>query len=283
MILTHSCAGGLPLGVLITTSESTDTIKSALEVFNSLLDEKAYYARGPVLGPEIIMTDDSSAERQALQAVYPESTLLLCVFHVLQAFWRFLWDSKTGVCKEDRPTIFLLLKGMVYADTVESLEEKYNAAQRNLVLLRYANLVKHVDGIYARRKEWAICHRTDLRVRGNDTNNFAEAGMRVLKDQVLERTRAYNPLQLVDFMTARLEAYFERRLLDLCNNRLDRASQSRFLLHITTGKNIDVDRIVRTSEMTFTVSSETDGDVTYSVDMNVGACTCRLGRTGNSM
>ncbi|XP_064631784.1 uncharacterized protein LOC135489974 isoform X2 [Lineus longissimus] len=280
LILTHSCAGGLPLGVLITTSESTETITSALELYNSFLDDKAFYGRGPSPGPQLIMTDDSAAERQALQAMYPEAILLLCVFHVLQAFWRFLWDSKNSVRKEDRPSILMLLKAMVYADSVDPLEEKYEAAVRNPVLRRYENVAKHLEGIYGRRKEWAICHRSDLRVRNNDTNNYAEAAMRVLKDQILDITRAYNVIQLADFMMTRLESYFERRLLDICNNRLDRASYSRFLPHTATGKKIDEDRIVQTSEMTFTVPSETDSDATYTVDMTIGACTCRLGKTG---
>lgn len=91
LLLTHCCAGGVPLGVLVTTSESTETVTEALHLYNSLLSDDSYFGRGQK-GPEIFMTDDSLSERQALESVYPESTLLLCIFHVLQAFSRYLWD-----------------------------------------------------------------------------------------------------------------------------------------------------------------------------------------------
>lgn len=41
--------------------------------------------------------------------------------------------------------------------------------------------------------------------------------MRVLKDQVLCRLKAYNITQLMDFITTRLEAYYCRRLIDATN------------------------------------------------------------------
>lgn len=36
------------------------------------------------------MTDDSAAERNALQTVWPLSNRLLCHFHVAQAEWRWI-------------------------------------------------------------------------------------------------------------------------------------------------------------------------------------------------
>ena len=47
------------------------------------------------------MTDDCRAERSALKNVWPESTLLLCQFHILQALWRWLQsDSETKSAKQ---------------------------------------------------------------------------------------------------------------------------------------------------------------------------------------
>ena len=48
-------------------------------------------------GPRVIMTDDSTSERNALGAVWPEARLLLCIFHVLQAAWRWLFSQKNGI------------------------------------------------------------------------------------------------------------------------------------------------------------------------------------------
>lgn len=36
-------------------------------------------------------------------------------------------------------------------------------------------------------------------IRGNNTNNYAEAGIKVLKEQVFSRIKAYNLIEMVSF------------------------------------------------------------------------------------
>ena len=52
------------------------------------------------------MTDDSEAERNAFHAVWPESELLLCRFHLSQAVWRWLVKRNHNVEKEDCVEIY---------------------------------------------------------------------------------------------------------------------------------------------------------------------------------
>ena len=61
----------------------------------------------------------------------------------------------------------------------------------------------YIVQVFEIRTEWAVCYRQELAIRGNNTNNFVEAAMRILKDKVVERVRAYNPIQLLDFMITR--------------------------------------------------------------------------------
>lgn len=72
---------------------------------------------------------------------------------------------------------------------------------------------------WERRVEWALCYRQEALVRNNQTNNIAEAAMKVLKDKVFERVKAFNLVQMVDFVLTRLEGYYERKLLDAAHNR----------------------------------------------------------------
>ncbi|XP_025108961.1 uncharacterized protein LOC112573124 [Pomacea canaliculata] len=46
LLLTHSCAGGLPLGVIVTTSESRETIKHALHLLSNLVGSDGFGGRG---------------------------------------------------------------------------------------------------------------------------------------------------------------------------------------------------------------------------------------------
>lgn len=48
------------------------------------------------------MTDNSSAEKAALQETWPTARHLLCHFHVAQAEWRWLTAAHNGVHKDQR-------------------------------------------------------------------------------------------------------------------------------------------------------------------------------------
>ena len=100
-ILSTSCsAGGVPLGVVITSGENEPTITEALTLMKGVLPSCAFYGRKDQ-GPEICITDDSSAERAALKTVWPNIMYLLCIFHYLQSWWSWLLESKQGISKDD--------------------------------------------------------------------------------------------------------------------------------------------------------------------------------------
>ena len=228
LLLTHSPVGGLPLGVMITTSESESTIKYGLELLKSVYPEGAFFGRGQQ-GPIIFMTDDAEPERMALHSVYPSSCLLLCTFHVLQALWRWLWDQKHQIAKEDRQSLFYKVKSMMYAETVHQLQAIFDEVGECALCRKYPQFLLYLTNLYDRREVWALAYRSNLAVRNNHTNNYAEAAMRVLKDKILYRRKAFNVCQLVDFLITRLSLYFERKLIDASNNRLDgHALSSRF-------------------------------------------------------
>ena len=276
LLLTHSVAGGLPLGVLITPNEQSSTIKAALRLYSTLLDATCFYGRG-TRGPTAFMTDDATAERQALAAVYPESARLLCVFHILQAHWRYLWANENHVHKDHRQHLFHVLKNLVYANCIETMDELYTAAMTDAVVCSYSKVRKHLESLYERREEWALCCRSALLVRSNNTNNYCESAMRVLKDNVLHRTKAFNVQQLVDFIVTRYDSHYQRRMLDVANNRLDYVRSSRFIPSRTT---VAHDQITQLAEHQYEVPSQSNTDVMYTVDMFVGHCTCHAGNTG---
>ena len=99
--------------VFCDTSSSCDTKSTAVTVISiatkagavpiaSLLHSdltEEYYPDcfGGSYSPQSFMTDDRTAEKNALRRVWPEATKLLCQFHVAQAEWRWLLDSKNNI------------------------------------------------------------------------------------------------------------------------------------------------------------------------------------------
>ena len=79
LLLTHSVAGGLPLGILISPTEDEQVIFEGLELLKTLLDDRSFSGRGKK-GPAVFLTDDSRAEQGALRRAFPQAKRVLCLF-----------------------------------------------------------------------------------------------------------------------------------------------------------------------------------------------------------
>ena len=116
-------------------------------------------------------------------SVWPKAHMLLCFFHLLQALWRWLCDTRHQIGKDDRPHLLRLFKAMMYAEDEEELTDRCAAITTDPISVRYPQFVAHINSILSRRIEWSLVHRLNLSVRGNNTTAYCEAGMLVLKDK----------------------------------------------------------------------------------------------------
>ena len=130
-------------------------------------------------------------------------------------------------------------------------------------------------------KEWALCYQKHLLVRGNQTNNYAEAGMRILKDLVFSRVKVYNLVQMFSFVTECLELYYSRKILSVAHNRFDHHISLKFQGIKCSG--ISESQIEKLDEGngTYLVNSQTERGVQYLVDMKLGVCSCNGGQDGS--
>lgn len=103
----------------------------------------------------------------------------------------------------------------------------------------------YLEKLYSRRERWALCYRSMLPVRGNNTNNYCEAAMRILKDKILLRTKAYNVPQLFDFLATRLSNYYESKMTQAAVGHWENFQKSRFLLKPSNIKPDDVYMVSR--------------------------------------
>ena len=208
---THHPSGALPLAVWITSSQSESTLNSCLQNVVSVLPQHAFGGKGATSGPSIFLTDDDSAQRNALRAYWRSSVLLLCIFHFLQAVWRWLLDSTNAINKHDRQHLMSLCQELVFTDTVEKFHVNETQMQTDKTVLKYRNFYDYIKNALERKEQWALCFRKGLLTRGNNTDNFTESMIFVFKCVILKRIRAYNLLELVKFITEDLEMYFQRK------------------------------------------------------------------------
>ena len=225
VISCSNVAGGIPLGIVVTSSETTVTLSVALSKLQSVMPEWAFYNNGKQ-GPDISLTDDASALQEAIAAQWPKARRLLCTFHLLQSIWRWLWNAKNNILLQDRQSIMKAVKALVFAKSEEDVIDKYAEVKLSNTFQQHSHFAKYFDSIWQRRREWATNYWLGLLTRGNNTNNYAEVGFRILKDIICQRTKAFNLVQLFQFITVNLEQYYELRLLNIGHSRFDRRFDS---------------------------------------------------------
>ena len=105
------------------------------------------------------------------------------------------------------------MKEMVFAQNTENLQDAYDNFVVSKIVSKYPHLLKYFEGLWSRKSEWVLALRKHLMLRGNNTKNISEAGIRILKEIIFQRVQAFNIVQIFDFITITLEMFFEQRLL----------------------------------------------------------------------
>ena len=139
--------------------------------------------------------------------------------------------------------------------------------------------VKRLHGNLERQQEWVARHRVNLITRSHDTNNYAEASIRIMKDVILHRTKAFNVVALVEFCGVIWNNYIETRLLSFAHNRRSRPAIM-FEKLCSRMKGQDPKLAVPVNETTWIVPSATSLGVKYEVNVDLGTCACPSGRQG---
>lgn len=269
-IFTASKVGALPVSVILHTSQSENQYTLAFKGVKEFIEDKFNKSFQPL----VIMTDDSCAERNALKNVFPNSRLLLCIFHVNQALWRYLWQSENNVCKDDRKYIMNLFRSVMFAKTVKEAELCMSNLSQDKRVDENKKLKNHFDKIWRRREEWCLPYRYDVINRGNNTNNYCEASIRIFKDVVLQRCRVFKMFALLLFVTKTFEAYHKKRLLQFAHGRVRRLTIE-YEKFCKKSKNIE--SISPVDETTYFIKTQNN---LYVVDSEMATCDCISGQGG---
>ena len=81
---------------------------------------------------------------------------------------------------------------------------------------------------------------------------------------------------MCNFIVTRTESYSVRRILDVANNRVS-DPRSRYVMEAA---DVDKQQVHKVGRTVYTVPSAYVASATHTVDMDVGLCTCLVGRTG---
>lgn len=174
------------------------------------------------------MTDNCGELRNSLHRIWPDSTLLLCIFHILQQVWRWLYDKNHGVSQNDRVEIMKLFKNVIYALNLEEFEETSVLLQESNVTSKYEHCISYFEELFSLSKSWAKCFRSEILIRGSHTNNYVESQFLVIKDSILRRQRQFNINMLLDKLMVEFEDHYKNRLLSIADSTFDGVYSQRF-------------------------------------------------------
>ena len=283
LVCPHSVAGALPLGIMIVSDERTTTLVEGFTLLKNCMGNDAFFGR-KCLGPRVIMTDNCSELRDALKIVWPQSRLLLCIFHLMQQVWRWLCEKKNGVHADHRAQILSLMKSIIYAE-MEDISERTDDMLEHSLFKKYPNAKKYLQDVLDLKESWALAYRNSLPIRGNNTNNYVEAQFLIIKDEILNRVKEYNIVGLVDKLTINLEEHYMTKLLSIADGSFDGIYSARFKGLIKNLPPSDVldgisKNVVSVGNEIFKVPSFTCLNVEYLVDMSLSQCECAIGING---
>jgi len=144
---------------------------------------------------------------------------------------------------------------------------------------KFNNFVQRFEKNYNRKEQWIKLYRLHILYRNHETNNYAEASIRVIKDILLCRTKAYNAVALVDFIVNVGENYFTLRLLDHAH---DRHSEFHRLYSKLCSKigHIVKDDVKQINNCTYSIPSESSPKIVYIINTEIGICSCKIGCAG---
>ena len=135
---------------------------------------------------------------------------------------------------------------------------------------------RHVAKLYERKEEWVMACRSDIINRGHNTNNYAEATFRIVKDIILTRLKAYNSLALLDYVVVVLQKNYCGHLLNAAFGRLEKP----YLLYQKIADQGDEiiqsheDAMLLVDDEHYQVASGQLDGIEYDVYCEVGCCSC---------
>ena len=122
------------------------------------------------------------------------------------------------------------MRHIVHAESQESLEEAYENFVSGELGEKYNNFLLYFNQFVWKNKEcWAKFYRINLPVRGNHTQNYVEAQFRVIKDEIVNRVRCFNFIELIDKITEDLESHYKDKLLTVANGSFDGIFSKKYL------------------------------------------------------
>ena len=259
LIAQNDFGNGIPVSFLITSGESAACIRPWL---SALKDQGIQFG--------CVMTDNDDAEIDVVKSVFPESTHLLCWWHVLKN-WKTNMRSKLEAPKHD--TVFSKLKNLL----MKSVD--FDSDFGTVCELSNGDFSDYLKREWLPKKEkWAYQFRIGVKMyKTTNTNMLIESFHNILKTQFLNGKKNRRIDKLIYILTGPLQKHY---LLKQRRNVLGFSGPNLEAMFLKSqdekAKEILKHDINETESGHFLVKSSSLPGSFYKVDLNQGHCDCLI-------
>lgn len=153
----------------------------------------------------------------------------------------------------------------MYAESHQEAIQCYDKLTQFLNAKKYNNCEKYFRSWWERRSEWSNAYRKLPQLRGNNTNNYAEANIRIFKDIGVNRVKQYNAIALMQAVTTTMEEFYRDRMLKFANNQ-NRLNHYRMRHMLEKANYLTKEAILKVSDKLFRVQSKANAENLYEVN-----------------
>ncbi|XP_011668590.1 uncharacterized protein LOC763223 [Strongylocentrotus purpuratus] len=268
VLLTPSPIGELPLGILMSSSGSSETLSLGLQLLHKLLPKFSYYERGHS-GPSVVITREDAEEQLTLHKVYPTAELLVNPQALIQSAKDWLWNPVNSVSKADRQELLRHLRAVIEARTPDDLNSIYELARQDAENRTHLDFVEFLDNLYERREMWSLALKSSPAL----LNNRVLGTVKVPMEKILQKVKGYNILRLVDDLLNRLGPYYERKLIDAGNNGSERVTFASYPTDLL-GPETTVKKVNEIDYEVLVDTSDGQNLTCFHINMEHGLCSC---------
>lgn len=275
LLIALTAAGGLPLGAVLTTSNTTVFWKLGFQLLQELLPTDAFSCRG-MTGPCAFLVENSDVQRAAFLEVWPDSSVVTCVFRLLQHLWRWLWDEKHNVLKDHRLYLLYLAKILLFAANDIEMNEKYQALCADNIAVHYPMYLQVIESLWENRHTWRFSALQQLSPLPG-ASNYYDAAAKAFKDKLFEQARTFNIVQLLNYLVTRVDSYYKIKTLDILNCKSSDIFRTYFPNTIPNHVEDGIDQVAGNY---FLVPNQQEDGNKNTVDAELNVCSCPYGING---
>lgn len=189
--------------------------------------------------------------------------------------WRWLNDDDNKLERKKRQAVMVLIKSMIYADSLEDATKMYNDLRRHKYVTTNPKLAEYIEQLWVTQSEWLY-----LEEDKHISNDLTEMIVRLTREFIVKKCKGFNMCLMVDVVTNILEKHFRKLLLSFMKGGKTVSIMTKFLdkAKIVLGFGSDVRR-TSSHEFRIEVQQTTKKCLHFRTDtMN---CDCVYGKKGH--